>query len=164
MRIYDHKKKKGENASPGFIVEGCLRAEPYTLPTALVTCGQAASEQRPTRSDRPQGAGPKRAKGAGVAQDDGDRIAFLRYWKSLGFTEKIAFEKKALESTAALNRDCYLAFVRAENGSPDMVSAPIERVRRHCGSRFEDYRDVILVEHFRRLNLESGVSAKPGSP
>jgi hypothetical protein len=133
IELFDWHTSRGQARGAGFLVAGIRSEEPFSFPKGFVSAsrkevGSAGSNSRkePERKSR-ETLRPKRS-----AVENAAERAFLAFWKSLSESEQAAFEEQALASGDRTKRDGYL------------------RLRVVGGIVFEQYRQIILRDHFQR--------------
>ncbi len=138
VALHDWYRDHGQAKGPGFLVAGIKSAEEYVLPEAFRGSDRNAvanSRKRPERELRRR----VRVERQEVVSTQ-DVEPFSAFWRALGVESRAAFEDAALASADPMKRDGYR---RAKVGG---------------GTLFEQYRRVILRDHFERLSAGSSSS------
>ena len=129
LGLFDWFTSRGEPKGPGFLVDSIRNPTKYRVPAELKAAGSGA--QRPERI--------MRRRSAPIAERGNERSsattqAFYEFWNRLGPDRRAEFEAAAVAAAGRLARDGYL------------------RTRIAGGPAFDEYRQLVLQEHFRRTN------------
>jgi len=127
IRLFDWFASRGEPKGPGFLVDSIRNPAKYRLPAELKAAGPVA--QRPERITRRR---PPPTQELGDDTSSPAAPAFGEFWNRLGPDRRAEFEAKAVAGAVPLARDGYL------------------RTRIAGGAAFEEYRQLVLREHFLR--------------
>lgn len=143
LQLFDWYRDHGQAKGPGFLVAGIKSKEDYVPPVGFAGTkhgSEANSRKRPERELR------KRVR---VERQEGQPSTivdpFSAFWAALGEGAQRAFENAAIAAADPMKRDGY---GRAQAGG---------------GVLLEQYRRVILRDHFQRLGQASSGSVCPAS-
>jgi len=143
VELFDWYREHGQAKGPGFLVAGIKSKEDYVLPVRFPGTKQgseANSRKRPERELR------KRVR---VERQDAEPSAvldpFSAFWAALGEGAQRAFEDAAIAAADPMKRDGY------------------RRARGGGGVLFEQYRRVVLRDHFERLRTNSASNTSSGN-
>lgn len=138
IELFDWYNSQGKEKGPGFLVAGIKSAEGFVAPKGFETKAErgrrkAAADSR-KRAEREI---EKRREAKRRAREKRREEAFSAFWRRLGVAEQRAFEASALGEADVTKQDGYA------------------RLRDVGGEVFEQYRRIILREHFER-SLRAG--------
>ncbi|MCB0325190.1 MAG: replication initiator protein A, partial [Bdellovibrionales bacterium] len=139
IELFDWHNQKGEERGAGFLVAGIKSAEPYALPRGFETKAdaerkrQAADAAKRKREDRERRAKERVEQEAKLAE-----APFAAFWSGLSEADKNGFMAEALQSADRTKRDGYM------------------RLKELGGPVFEQYAQLILKDHFQRVNELAG--------
>lgn len=132
--LFDWYAASGQAKGPGFLVDSIRNPEKYRLPREFVE--QRQQNQRPERliKSRREIVARQSTTGLDVTQQSRDK-AFQAFWKGLGPDRRYEFETAAVQGASTLKRDGY------------------RRLKSEGGPAFEEYRQMILRDHFENSHL-----------
>ncbi len=135
IELFDWHNNKGEERGAGFLVAGIRSAEPYATPRGFQTKAEAeqktriaaeANQKRLTRQRRQREREHHTAKRAEQPFND--------FWSGLNSSSREEFLTEAIKHSDRTKRDGYL------------------RLKELGGPAFEQYRRLILQDHFQRTH------------
>jgi hypothetical protein len=140
LELYDWYNQRGHVRGPGFLVGAIRNPEKIVLPKGFESSAaiQAKKQAEKNRIATQRDFRTRREREHAERQDARQK-AFLAFWKALNPSEQEDFEREALESAEPTKRSGYL---RAMGKSASPV--------------FEQYRSIILRDHFERTHGLSG--------
>lgn len=133
IELFDWHNSRGEERGAGFLVAGIRSAAPYSLPKGFQT--RADRERRRAAQEAAHQAERERARRRHAqrsAQAQAAERPFREFWERLATAEQSDFLAAALSSADRTKRDGYRRL--------ESVGGPV----------FEHYRQLILLDHFRR--------------
>jgi len=131
IELFDWYDLKGERKGPGFLVDSIRNPAKYRLPRGLRLHESPNGAKRPERITRRRStmqSAPTQVKS--TTDTDSPAKAFDEFWKRLGPDRREEFEAAAVMAAGAMKRECYL------------------RTRTLGGPAFEEYRQLVLRDHF----------------
>ncbi len=133
VELYDWSSRSGTARGPGFLVDAVRHPDKYPLPPGFESSARrrerkAASESR-NRAER-----ELRARREAKERNEAEARwrAFTAVWEAWPAGEQAAFEGAALAAAVTTKRDGY------------------RRLQPVGGPLFEDYRRIVLLDHFER--------------
>ena len=142
IELFDWHNTRGEKKGPGFLVAAIKDPSGYVLPTGFQTQADKARQKQSENSRKAaERESQKRKELARQADAKRQEGPFWAFWDSLSETQQEEFERDALARAEATKREGYL------------------RTQAAGGTLFEQYRFVILKDHFSRTQLESLTTA-----
>lgn len=134
VELYDWYNSRGKERGPGFLVAGIKSAQPFVAPKGFESKEQRSTRERLANSrKRAEREIQKQREAKLRRQETAKQGAFLEFWESMGPDAQAAFESDALAQSEPTKR------------------AGFERAKQGGGPVFEQYRDVILRDHFSRI-------------
>jgi hypothetical protein len=136
LELFDWHNAKGEERGPGFLVAGIRSAQPYALPKGFQTKAEAARKHADREAARR--AELARAKGRQEKETVHAKAVdrpFQNFWNTLAADEQEAFFAEALQRADRTKRDGYRRL--------EPIGGPV----------LDQYRQLILLDHFRRRAL-----------
>jgi hypothetical protein len=140
VALFDWYAASGQTKGPGFLVDSIRNPEKYRFPREFAEKRQQS--QRPERliKSRREILAQQSATALEVTEQSRDK-AFQAFWKGLGPDRRYEFETAAVQGASTLKRDGY------------------RRSRQEGGTAFQEYRHMILRDHFERTKT---ATAHPG--
>ncbi len=133
IELFDWHNGRGEERGVGFLVAGIRSTTPYSLPRGFRTKAQVERERQTAKAVRAkQQERLRRQEAKSRQQADEARRPFQDFWSALGSSEQESFLTAALQQADRTKRDGYL------------------RLKELGGPIFEQYRQLILLDHFSR--------------
>ncbi|MFM9963578.1 MAG: replication initiator protein A [Planctomycetaceae bacterium] len=133
MELFDWYNARQQTKGPGFLVDSIRNAAKYQLPKGFESSAQRDARQQASNSRKRASRDIQQQRDARWQQEENARLEpFTAFWNGLAKTEQTEFEEAALKLTQPMKRDGYL------------------RLREIGGLVFEQYRKVILRDHFER--------------
>jgi len=141
LELHDWHRRKGEPKGPGFLVASIKSEGGYALPADLEAPRQRrareAAENCRKEAEREFAA---RREAERLAHEKARGEAFVAFWEGLAAGDREAFEEEAVREADATKRGGYL------------------RSKKAGGVLFENYRRIILRDHFERRAAEKGAA------
>ncbi len=132
VALFDWYASRGEQKGPGFLVDSIRNPAKYRLPREFQPPTSPRSAKRPERVTRSRASVQSPAGLATLLETVPPGNAFSVFWNRQGPDRRVEFESAAVAATAPMKREGYL------------------RTRAAGGPAFEEYRQLVLVEHFER--------------
>jgi hypothetical protein len=138
VEVFDWYTRSGRPRGPGFLVDFIRRPDEYPLPPGFESSADRRERKRAADSRNAASREMDRlAEAKERANRDARWRAFTAVWGRLPDAEKVAFEGAALAAATATKRDGY------------------HRLRPVGGPVFEQYRRIVLLDHFDRTRPAS---------
>ena len=138
LELFDWYLSRGKAKGPGFLVDSIRNASRYQFPPGFIPSAQRGLPRQPSNSRKPiprefrERLEDKRAENE-VAQPE----PFMAFWSNLLEADRNAFEAEAIKLADPMKRDGYL------------------RLKELGGLVFDQYKQVILRDHFQRSQAQS---------
>ena len=133
FKSVEHRRWRPSTKGPSFLVDSIRNAAKYQLPKGFESSAQRDARQQASNSRKRASRDIQQQRDARWQQEENARLEpFTAFWNGLAPTEQAEFEAAALKLTQPMKRDGYL------------------RLREIGGLVFEQYRKVILRDHFER--------------
>ena len=138
VELFDWHHRNGDEKGPGFLVAGIRSPEPYGLPRGFQTKAEATRKQQ-RAAEANQKRQQQQERQRRIEQQAADKRAkpFNDFWGRLGPTEQEHFLTEALNRSDRTKRDGYI------------------RLKEVGGPVFEQYRQLILQDHFEQVRALS---------
>ena len=147
IELFDWYNAQGKEKGPGFLVAGIKSAEGFVSPKGFETKAQRAKRKAAVDSrKRAEREIAKRREAKRRVRELGREQAFSGFWASLDVAQQEAFEKDALTNAESTKLQGY------------------ERSLETGGPVFEQYREVILRDHFLRIQKTASATQKEARP
>lgn len=138
IELFDWYNQRGQNRGAGFLVQSIKNPSGIELPKGFESSHQANARresEKATRSHHHCLATAREKQAADRAKNR--QQAFIEYWQSLSPTAQSEFEDLAVQQSELTKRQGYYRHQGRE------------------GPLFEEYRQVILIDHFERTSLKA---------
>jgi hypothetical protein len=133
IELFDWHNAKGEERGAGFLVAGIRSAQPYALPRGFSTRAEGERKRADAQAAKRRAAErAKRREGKANAEAKKADEPFQKFWIELSQAERDSFLAGALKDADRTKRDGYY------------------RLKEVGGPVFEQYKQLILRDHFRR--------------
>lgn len=133
IELFDWYVKSNHTRGPGFLVDAIRHPDKYQTPPGFESSAQRCARKQLSDSRNAARREIERQEQAKQHEHDESRWrAFTAVWEALPESEKQAFEQAALASASATKRDGY------------------HRLQPVGGLVFEQYRRIVLLDHFDR--------------
>ncbi len=146
IELFDWYNARGQSRGPGFLVQSIKNPKSIEFPPGFESIHQIQKRQAATNlrmSDLKKQA-TKRERLA-IDHEALRQAAFQAYWQSLSPVDQLSFEDTAVDQADHTKRTGYYRY----QGREDKV--------------FEQYRQVILRDHFERTHDRDGIQGKCAS-
>ena len=136
FKSVEHRRWRPSTKGPSFLVDSIRNAAKYQLPKGFESSAQRDARQQASNSRKRASRDIQQQRDARWQQEENARLEpFTAFWNGLAQIEQTEFEAAALKLTQPMKRDGYV------------------RLREIGGLVFEQYRKVILRDHFERTLL-----------
>ena len=147
IELHDWYNARGQERGPGFVVAGIKSKEGFVSPKGFRTKRQQRDERRAANSRKRAEREIERRREAKVrAEAMSNEEGFSSFWSGLGPSRQASFEEDAVANAEPTKRDGYF------------------RSRKSGGAVFEEYRRVVLRDHFYHTNKTANPSQKEIRP
>ena len=133
IELFDWHIARGEARGPGFLVAGIRSDEPYAIPKGFQSKAEIRKSQakaKQAEAERLEREKERRASELKAAEEA--RRPFEEFWKKLTPLEQESFREEAIGQASKTKREGY------------------ERAKVIKGHIFEQYTQIILLDHYRR--------------
>lgn len=140
--LFDWYQQKGQEKGPGFLVDSIRRSSEYRLPRGFGARGTTGGQPLASRVVRRAAKRTRQTTDNGLklhtspCRDGGASTPFEKFWAGLGPDSRRQFESEAVSRGEPTKRDGY------------------RRLETTGGPGFEQYRQILLRDHFARLQSD----------
>ncbi len=140
IALYDWYNSRNQPRGPGFLVNAIKNPDSIAIPPGFKQSVASAVVTPKSSTESPSKSGLiSKSERDALTREESRALAFSAFWQRLAPTEQSSFENQAVDHALPTKRDGY------------------HRLQGKGGRIFQQYREIILRDHFERTNIQASI-------